>query len=192
MDAQFVEMAKLPELLAAKNSIIMQLLAKHGELTNKVNLVKTQHASGATVSDDLSPVARAYTRHSQHASMARLCKESLTTPPTASLLSLLAEKDNRENYCEALTLESQCIPGLSPRQTSCERLEVREKTDSSPNSCGGKPITAANKVLVALEVETAVSEAAHAQLVDVSARYASDAAKAGADPESCQVRPIKV
>lgn len=104
--------AKLHEQLTAKTAAFAQLSAKRSELTNELNRVKLQSAAGAAVLDDPRLIAGNYERPTKRARVTGQCKESSTTPSTPLFSALLAEREDYENRCEALTFENQCIPAL--------------------------------------------------------------------------------
>lgn len=143
--------------------------------------MKSQHAAGAIVSDDLKWVAEACEHIAKRLRLARSCKKSSTTPSAAPFLGLLTERDDLKNRCEALTLESQCISWLAAEAKElAEKLADRKKTDATtktnPKCSGGEPATATDKLVVALEAELAKTKVVHVRLVDISVQSKADAA----------------
>lgn len=93
MAAQTIMSTELQEQLAAKSAELSQLAAKYGEQTDKLSRLKSQHAAGATVVNDLKSIAEAYERPAKCAKITWQCKESSTIPLTAKFLALLSERD---------------------------------------------------------------------------------------------------
>lgn len=128
-------MTELHERLVAKNAELLQLSAKESELTNELNRVKWQDETEATVPHDLKLVVGACERPKKHARPTHQLKEYFITPLTAAFLALLAEKDDFENCCVAVTLESQCTTELA-----AEAQELQEKLADSEKAEAGQKL----------------------------------------------------
>lgn len=121
-------MMGLQEQLAAKDTELSHLSAKHGELNNELRRVRLKHTAVTTVSDDLKLVAGACERPAKRARKTQLCEEFSTTPLAAVFLALLTKGHGFKNLCEALLLENQCFPGLAAEVKELrEKLAAREK-----------------------------------------------------------------
>lgn len=124
--------------------------------------------------------------------MARLCEDSSTKPSTVAFLALLAEREEYKNRCETLTLENQCIPGLSAEARELrEKLTEYEKSDAASKTTRRRlknRATTADKPVVLLEAELADGRAAHTRLIDVSAQAEEDANKVCTELGDLQVR----
>lgn len=106
-DSPTAEIAELQEQLTAKSIELPEMLAKNGELASELRRLEVQSAAGGTVSDNGRLVAGSCARPSKRAEVARPCKDSFTTPSTAALPALLAERKDYMNRCETSTLENQ-------------------------------------------------------------------------------------
>lgn len=85
------DMTDSPEQLAGKSLEILQLSAKHVELTNELSCVKSQNRAVNTVPEDSIYVAGACVRLAKHAKMAPRRKGFFSTTSTLVILALLTE-----------------------------------------------------------------------------------------------------
>lgn len=92
MVTKTAEVAKVQVQLAATNAKLSQLLSKHGELNDELRCVKSLHAAGTTVPNDLSSVAWVCEGPAKGAKMTRSCESSSTTLLTAVFSALLTER----------------------------------------------------------------------------------------------------
>lgn len=122
----------------------------------------------------------------------RSCKNSSGTPSTAAFATLLTERVDLKNHCEAFTMETQCIPVLAAETKKLrEKLADRKKTNTTmtatSKSLEKKHATSDSKRTVVLEVVLAEAKAVHARLVDIFTQSAADATNTQADLESTKV-----
>lgn len=88
----------------------MLLFAKHGELTDARNRVKSQHAVGAPVSNDLEPgEGVVFERPAKFDKMTFQSKESSSTSSTATFFALLTAKGDFQSRCEMIALQNHSI-----------------------------------------------------------------------------------
>lgn len=193
VNAQIVLKMELREGVAARSTKLLQLSAKHLDLIDKLSRLNSLHAPGAIALVDLTSVAGARERPAKRAKKTRTCKEAFSTHFTAAFSALLTERDDPENYFEALTLEDQRILGLAAETKVCgkswrdyEKINVTAK--ATLKDCWRELIIAAYKRVAALEAEFAQAKVTHAELVDISAWPGTYASKAQADFEGTKVR----
>lgn len=74
-DAHKAEILKIQKQLDAKSAELLQLLAKHNELTDKVNHLKWRIVAGAINFDDQKSVAGSWGRPVKRAKVTRQCKD---------------------------------------------------------------------------------------------------------------------
>lgn len=94
MDAQTANVVGLQDYMPATNASLLLSSAKHEELNDKPRRVSSQHATGATVPDDLKLVAGACERPEKRVKLTRPCEESSTTSLTAVFFALLTKRDD--------------------------------------------------------------------------------------------------
>lgn len=121
MDARSAEMTELQELLTAKDAESSELRTKNSKLVDELSWVKTQNATGGTISDDLMSVADSCDRPLKRAKVARLGKDTSTTPSMTAFPAMPAEWEDHKSRCETLTLETSVFLGWPLRQKSCAK-----------------------------------------------------------------------
>lgn len=97
--------------------------------------MKSQSVAEATVLDDRKLVASNSERPYKREQMVRQREESSTTPSMIVFLTLLAEREDRNNLFDALTIKNQSIPGLAFKAKGLrEKLAKLEKADTASNT----------------------------------------------------------
>lgn len=159
--------------------------AKHSELTDKLCRVKSRSAAAATILHNQKSVVGNCERPRKRARVTRLCKESFSTSSTAVLSALLAEPESYKNFCEGLTFENKCIPGLAAevkelQRKLADRKKAKAASITAPKGRGRKRAAATDKRAATLKTELANAKALHSRLVEVATRSELDASKARA------------
>lgn len=127
--------------------------------------------------------------------MAHLCKDASITFSTEAFSALLDERKGHKNSCEVLTLEKQCIPGLTVKPKKLqEKSARREKAETASKTTPKRQIeraTAANTKVATLQTKLASDKASHSQLAEVTTRSKADANEARPDLQNAQARFVE-
>lgn len=112
-DTSVLENTTLQRNTTAKRAEILQLVAKHVKLTDKVGCLKAESAAEYTVFEVLKLAVESCTSSEKRAKVARRCEDFPATPSTTAYLASHAKRDNVLSLCETLSPESQCIFNLA-------------------------------------------------------------------------------